>query len=94
MENKVFLTSPKNFEIVCQFIILIIKRQEIAQNARLIINSLSQLGKDLEGLKKLSETAYDHIRNGYNKFDEFRKNLKVSFCLRIKFKNFEIPSSV
>lgn len=62
-QRKVFLTSPRNFEIVCSLIGTFLRKQEIAKNIELILNSLTQLEKDLASFKEKLETSANQIQH-------------------------------
>ncbi len=72
-EKSVFITSPKTFELICSALLLIIRKQEFAQNIHQILNNLHQLEKDLIELKNQFEKSYKQLEFSYNNIREFEK---------------------
>lgn len=74
-EKSVFLTSPKTFELICSYLLLIIRNQEASQNIKIILNNLHQLEKDLLSLSEYFTKAYTQLRQSFNNLQEFERIL-------------------
>jgi DNA recombination protein RmuC len=74
-EKSVFLTSPKNFELICSSLLLVIRKQELGQNIQQILMNLHQLEKDLLELNQQFETSYKQLRNSFANLQEFERIL-------------------
>ncbi|BCX15152.1 MAG: hypothetical protein KatS3mg097_044 [Candidatus Parcubacteria bacterium] len=74
-EKSVFLTSPKNFELICSSLLLVIRKQEFSQNIHQILANLHQLEKDLLEMSEFFGKAYNQLRNSFANFQEFEKIL-------------------
>jgi len=92
-EKNILLTSPKNFEILISSLLLILKKQEIAQNLNYILDELSQIEKDLKILEDIFEKAFVQLNNSFKNLNEFSRALmRFSLSLRnlLNLKNKEI----
>ncbi len=92
-ERNIILTSPKNFEILISSLLLILKKQEIAQNLNYILDELSQIEKDFKILEETFEKAFTQLNNSFKNLNEFSRALmRFSFSLRnlLNLKNKEI----
>jgi DNA recombination protein RmuC len=74
-EKSVFLTSPKNFELICSSLLLVIRKQELGQNIQQILMNLHQLEKDLLELSQQFEKSYHQLRNSFSNLQEFERIL-------------------
>jgi DNA anti-recombination protein RmuC len=74
-EKSVFLTSPKNFELICSSLLLVIRKQELGQNIQQILMNLHQLEKDLLELSQQFETSYKQLRYSFSNLQEFERIL-------------------
>jgi DNA recombination protein RmuC len=74
-EKSVFLTSPKNFELICSSLLLVIRKQELGQNIQQILMNLHQLEKDLLELSQQFETSYKQLRYSFTNLQEFERIL-------------------
>jgi DNA recombination protein RmuC len=74
-EKSVFLTSPKNFELICSSLLLVIRRQELGQNIQQILINLNQLEKDLSDLNQQFEKSYNQLKYSFFNLQEFEKIL-------------------
>ena len=74
-EKSVFLTSPKSFELICSSLLLVIRKQEFAQNIHQILANLQQLEKDLFELSQQFERSFTQLRNSFSNLQEFAKIL-------------------
>ena len=74
-EKSVFLTSPKTFEIICSYLRLIVRKQELAKHFQQIYADLIQLEKNLPELKQQFETSYKQLNYSFDNFREFGKKL-------------------
>jgi DNA anti-recombination protein RmuC len=74
-EKSVFLTSPKNFELICSSLLLVIRRQELGQNIQQILMNLNQLEKDLSDLNQQFEKSYNQLKYSFFNLQEFEKIL-------------------
>lgn len=74
-EKSVFLTSPKNFELICSSLLLIIRKQKFSRNIHQILANIHQLEKDLIELSQQFEKSYNQIRNSFVNLQEFEKIL-------------------
>lgn len=82
-EKSVFISSPRNFEIVCAQISLILKKQEFARNIQDILKSLLQLDKDISEITAYLEKARSQLSNSttnleqaYRAFNRFLFNFR------------------
>lgn len=82
-EKSVFLTSPKNFELICSSLLLIVRKQEFSQNIHQILINFHQLEKDLLEMNEFFERTYNQLRNSFSNFQEFEKILN-RFILNFK----------
>ncbi len=92
-ERNIILTSPKNFEILISSLLLVLKKQEIAQNLNYILDELSQIEKDLKTLEETFEKAFTQLNNSFKNLNEFSRALmRFSLSLRnlLNLKNKEI----
>jgi len=74
-EKSVFLASPKNFELICSSLLLVIRKQELSQNIQQILVNLHQLEKDLIELNDQFNKSYNQLKNSFNNLQEFEKIL-------------------
>jgi DNA anti-recombination protein RmuC len=74
-EKSVFLTSPKNFELICSSLLLVIRKQELGQNIQQILMNLHQLEKDLLELSQQFEKSYNQLRYSFSNLQEFERIL-------------------
>jgi len=74
-EKSVFITSPKNFEIVCSSLIFFSSRQQISENINQILTNLHQLEKDLIELADQFEKSYNQLRYSFLNIQEFERIL-------------------
>jgi DNA recombination protein RmuC len=74
-QKSVFITSPKTFEIICSYLGLIVRKQELAKHVQQIYVDLIQLEKDLPELKQRFETSYKQLNYSFDNFREFEKKL-------------------
>jgi DNA recombination protein RmuC len=74
-EKSVFLTSPKNFELICSSLLLVIRKQELGQNIQQILMNLHQLEKDLLELSQQFETSYKQLKYSFSNLQEFERIL-------------------
>lgn len=74
-EKSVFITSPKTFELICSSLLLIIRRQELSNNVKEILDSLNQLEKDLIELHGKFNTSYNQLINSFRNFQEISRIL-------------------
>jgi DNA recombination protein RmuC len=74
-EKSVFLTSPKNFELICSSLLLVIRKQELGQNIQQILMNLHQLEKDLLELNQQFETSYKQLKYSFSNLQEFERIL-------------------
>jgi DNA recombination protein RmuC len=73
--KSVFLTSPKNFELICSSLLLVIRKQELGQNIKQILMNLDQLEKDLLELNQQFNKSYDQLRYSFSNLQEFERIL-------------------
>ncbi|GIW67585.1 MAG: hypothetical protein KatS3mg096_453 [Candidatus Parcubacteria bacterium] len=86
-ERSVFITSPKNFELICSSLLLIIRKQELGKNIQQILANLHQLEKDLLELESKFETSYNQLNNSFRNLQELSRILNrfiVNFQSLIK----------
>jgi len=74
-EKSVFITSPKNFELICSSLLLVIRKQELGQNIYQILMNLHQLEKDLLELNQYFETLYKQLSNSFTNLQKFERIL-------------------
>ncbi|MCS7183967.1 MAG: DNA recombination protein RmuC [Patescibacteria group bacterium] len=89
-ERSIFLTSPKNFEIICSSLFLVIRKQELSKNIRQILSQLRQLEKDIFELSQQFEKSYNQLKYSFNNLQEFERILNrfiVNFRYLIKTEN-------
>ena len=90
-QNYVIITSPKTFEILCSQLGLILKKQEFSRNLNEILNSISQLEKDIIEISTLLERAKNQLSQSatnleqvYRTFNRFMFNFKELIKKEIK----------
>jgi len=74
-EKSVFITSPKNFELICSSLLLVIRKQELGQNIYQILMNLYQLEKDLLELNNQFGKSYNQLKNSFSNLQEFERIL-------------------
>lgn len=74
-EKSVFISSPKNFELICSSLLLLIRKQELGRNIQQIIADLHQLEKDLIELEAKFETSYNQLNNSFRNLQELARIL-------------------
>jgi DNA recombination protein RmuC len=74
-EKSVFITSPKNFEVMCSSLLLLSSRKQISENINQILNNLHQLEKDLVELANQFEKSYNQLRYSFSNIQEFERIL-------------------
>ncbi len=90
-ERYVIITSPKTFEMICTQLSIILKKQEFSKNIQEILNSITQLEKDLLEISTLLERSRNQIANSatnleqvYRAFNKFAFNFKELIKKEIK----------
>lgn len=79
-EKSVFITSPKTFELICSSLLLTLRKQQLSENIKEVLDNLHQLEKDLNELEQKFETSYTQLNNSF-------KNLQEVSLKLIKFTN-------
>ncbi len=75
MEQRVVPVSPNTLYSYLQVIVLGLRGLRIEEHAKEIIDSLSRLQGDLDGLRDVFDTLGTHIENARKKFDDANKRL-------------------
>lgn len=70
---RVIPVSPNSFYAYLQVVAFGLRDLQIEQNARLILERLTTLSKDYEGVTSAYETLGTHLNNAKNKYDEAQK---------------------
>jgi DNA recombination protein RmuC len=83
-EKSIFITSPKNFEIICSSLLLVIRKQEFAQNINQILANINQLDKEIIELNQQFEKSYNQLKYSFNNLQELERILNR---FTINFKN-------
>ncbi len=91
-EKSIFLTSPKTFELLCSYFLLIKRKEEFGKNLHQILENLHQLAKELSEVRQLFTTAYNQLTHSYENFTKIERILNtIYFTFNTLLKNQNLP---